>query len=344
MADESLSFMARLKRHHIFRVASGYAVAAYVLILVANAVFPDIGLSRADVRYIIAAAALLFPVALVLGWMFIPPSKQNPDQFSHWQQLRFRVGSVLAVVIVVIVTLSGIYLWHINERYIKVESVAKTTATPALSAVTAIPAKSIAVLPFENLNVDKKDAYFVVGTQDLILTKLADIGGLKVISRTSTTQYSSHPDSLRKIGAQLGVATILEGSVQKAGDQVLINVQLIDAKTDNHIWAQSYQRTLENVFGVEGEVAQAVADALKTQLTPAEQQHVAAVPTQNAAAYGAFLKAESLAFKAQDTFKEADYLAADAAYRKAIALDPDFALAYARLAYNELPVIGSHNN
>ncbi|MGH8321438.1 MAG: hypothetical protein ACRESI_05735, partial [Gammaproteobacteria bacterium] len=119
MVDEPLSFMARLKRHHIFRVASAYAVAAYILILVANAVFPDIGLSRADVRYIIAALALLFPVALVLGWMFIPPSKQNLDKFSHWQQLRFRLGSVLTVVIVVLVTLSGIYLWHANERYLK---------------------------------------------------------------------------------------------------------------------------------------------------------------------------------------------------------------------------------
>ncbi len=325
--------MARLKRHHIFRVASAYAVAAYVLILVANAVFPDIGLSRADVRYIIAILALLFPVALVLGWMFIPPSKQNPDQFSHWQQLRFRLGSILAVVIVVLVTLSGIYLWHANERYIKLESVAKTAATSAPSTATDIPAKSIAVLPFENLSADKNNAYFADGMQDLILTKLAQIGDLRVISRTSTQQYASHPQNLMQIGAQLGVATILEGSVQKAGNQVLINVQLIDAHSDNHIWADTYQRTLDNIFGVEGEVAQQVADALKVRLTGAEQQSLTAVPTRNPSAYDAYLKAETLAQQALDSEDASAFAAAEASYRRAIALDPNFALAYARLAH-----------
>src|SRR5574337_2128632 len=120
--------------------------------------------------------------------------------------------------------------------------------------------------------------------EDLILTKLADIGGLKVIARTATAKYASHPDDLKTIGEQLGVATILEGSVQKAGNQVLINVQLIDAKTDGHIWAQSYQRTLDNIFGVEGEVAQKVATALNAKLTAAETARVAAVRTRDQAA------------------------------------------------------------
>ncbi|MGH8428103.1 MAG: tetratricopeptide repeat protein, partial [Gammaproteobacteria bacterium] len=199
-----------------------------------------------------------------------------------------------------------------------------------------IPAKSIAVLPFENLSADKNNAYFASGMQDLILTKLAVIADLKVISRTSTQQYVSHPEDLKTIGQQLGVATILEGSVQKSGNQVLITVQLFDARSDTQLWAQAYTRTLDNIFGVEGEVAQSVAEALKAKLTSTERQNVAAIPTQNPAAYDAFLKAESLAFKAQDSLREADYLDADAAYRKAISLDPDFALAYARLAYNQM--------
>jgi tetratricopeptide (TPR) repeat protein len=169
--------------------------------------------------------------------------------------------------------------------------------------------------------------------QDLILTKLADIGQLKVISRTSTMKYASHPEDLKTIAQQLGVATILEGSVQKAGNQVLINVQLIDAKTDAHLWAESYTRTLNNIFGVEGEVAQKVADALQTRLTNAEQQNVAAIPTQNPAAYDSFLKAEYQANKAFDSQDAADFKLAEDDYRQAIALDPGFALAYARLAY-----------
>ncbi|MGH8397122.1 MAG: tetratricopeptide repeat protein [Gammaproteobacteria bacterium] len=335
MGEESLSFMARLKRHHIFRVASAYAVAAYILILVANAVFPDIGLSRADVRYIIAALALLFPVALVLGWMFIPPSNENPDKFSHWKQLRFRVGSVLTVVIVVLVTLSGIYLWRANVRYMKAEAVATTNAPSTMTAptaTTAIPAKSIAVLPFENLSADKNNAYFADGMQDLILTKLADIGDLKVISRTSTESYGSHPGNLKSIAQQLGVATILEGSVQKAGNQVLINVQLIDANTDSHIWAQSYQRTLDNIFGVEGDVATQIANALNAKLTPADTAAVDKIATHNPAALQAFLKAVYFLDDYNRTGDEAELARSVPLAKEAIQEDPNYADAYALLA------------
>lgn len=212
-------------------------------------------------------------------------------------------------------------------------AVARSVATMALARAIPIPAKSIAVLPFENLSEDKGNAYFADGMQDLILTKLADIGDLKVISRTSTAKYQSHPDNLKIIARQLGVAAILEGSVQKAGNQVLINVQLIDARSDNHLWAESYQRTLDNIFGVEGEVAQKVADALQARLTNAEQQNVAAIPTQNSVAYDWFLKAEFRANKAFNSQDAADFKLAEDDYRRAIAVDPGFALAYARLAY-----------
>jgi serine/threonine-protein kinase len=208
--------------------------------------------------------------------------------------------------------------------------------SPSTSVAAAIPAKSIAVLPFENLSEDKDNAYFADGIQDLILTKLAGIGDLKVISRTSTEKYASRPDNLKAVARQLGVATILEGSVQKVGDQVLIDVQLIDAGGDSHLWAQAYSRKLDNIFGVEGEVAQKVADALKARLTPAETARVAEAPTRNAAAFDAFLQAEELAQKAAASQSEVTYLAADADYLQAIALDPGFALAYARLVFNQL--------
>jgi len=338
MVDEPLSFMARLKRHHIFRVASVYAIAAWVLIQVANGVFPDIGLTRADVRIVIVAVALLFPVALVLGWMFIPPSKENPTKFSSWQHLRWKLGSMLTLVIVVLVTISGIYLWHVQTRQLKEEEVAASkaaTPVPAPVATTTIPAKSIAVLPFENLSADKNNAYFADGMQDLILTKLADIGDLKVIARTSTASYASHPADLKTIARQLGVATLLEGSVQKSGNQVLINVQLIDANTDNHLWAEAYQRNLNNIFDVEGGVAQKVAAALNARLTQTETVRLSTAPTQNHQAYDLFLRAEYYASLAYANFKTPDFEAAVRNYSAATQQDPKFALAWARLAQTQ---------
>ncbi len=168
--------------------------------------------------------------------------------------------------------------------------------------------------------------------QDLILTKLADIGELKVISRTSTMKYKSRPENLKQVAAELGVATLLEGSVQKAGDQVLINVQLIDARSDAHLWASTYQRTLDNIFGVEGEVAGKIADALKATLSPAEVSAVSNVPTKNPAAYDAFLQGERLRDQALSTANFKLLPKAVAAFRQAVDHDPDFAQAWAKLA------------
>jgi serine/threonine-protein kinase len=196
------------------------------------------------------------------------------------------------------------------------------------------------VLPFENLSTDKGNAYFADGMQDLILTKLADIGDLKVISRTSTMQYGSHPQNLKVIAQQLGVASILEGSVQKAGNQVLINVQLIDANTDSHVWAESYTRTLDNIFGVEGEVAQKVADALKAKLTAKETARIANVPTTNAAAYDLFLQGQYYETRALSSGLASDYDTAARSYQAAVEQDPKFALAWARLAFTQVFQLG----
>ena len=188
--------------------------------------------------------------------------------------------------------------------------------------------KSIAVLPFENLSDDKSNAYFTDGIQDEILTRLSKIAALKVISRTSTQKYKSTPENLREVGRQLGVANFLEGSVQKIANAVHVNVQLIRAATDEHLWAESYNRKLDDVFGVEGEVANAIADQLNAKLSGAEQKAVAEKPTQNADAYDAYLRAVAIDDAATlDTTKQVAPL-----YAEAVRLDPQFALAWARLA------------
>ena len=166
-------------------------------------------------------------------------------------------------------------------------------------STSIVPEKSIAVLPFENLSNDQENAYFADGIQDEILTRLAKIADLKVISRTSTQQYQSEPDNLAEIGKQLGVANILEGSVQKAADQVRVNVQLIDAPSDSHLWAETYDRKLTDIFGVESEVAKAIAEALQAKLTGGEQRALAVKPTNNSEAYDAYLR--GLAFEARTT-------------------------------------------
>jgi len=204
---------------------------------------------------------------------------------------------------------------------------------PHLAQTPVVDLKSVAVLPFESLSADQNNAYFASGMQDMILTQLVGIGGLKVVSRTSTEKYPSHPEDVKDIARQLGVATLLEGTVQKAGDQVLINVQLIDAASGDHLWAKAYTRKLDNVFNVEGEVAQNVAEALKVRLTSAETAHIERLPTRNAAAYDLYLQAGVHANRAYDdpTLSSSEMPLAIALYQQALAKDPDFALAAAAL-------------
>jgi TolB-like protein/DNA-binding winged helix-turn-helix (wHTH) protein/Flp pilus assembly protein TadD len=197
---------------------------------------------------------------------------------------------------------------------------------------------SIAVLPFENLSSDPANIYFANGIQDTILTKLASISSLRVISRTSTERYPSHPSNLKTIAAELGVGAILEGSVQRSGNQVLINAQLIDAQTDDHLWAQAYTRTLDNVFDVESDVASQVANALKTRLLPSEAANVARAPTESSRAYDLFLRAEYMAMQIEEGMSKTPVATINQGaelYRAAIAEDAAFALAYARLSYLE---------
>jgi TolB-like protein/class 3 adenylate cyclase/Flp pilus assembly protein TadD len=206
-----------------------------------------------------------------------------------------------------------------------------TTVKRALSALAAIPEKSIAVLPFENLSNEKENAFFADGVQDEILTDLARVADLKVISRTSAMQYKSGvARNLREIGKQLGVAHVMEGSVQRAGNRVRVNAQLVDARTDKHLWAETYDRDLADMFAIQSEIAKAIAEQLKAKLSPQEKARLEERPTENTEAYLSYLHANQLE-RNPDTMLE-DYKAADQLYMQAIELDPNFALAHARLA------------
>src|SRR5688500_12151935 len=168
----------------------------------------------------------------------------------------------------------------------------RSRTAPGSPEAPEVPARSIAALPFASLSSDPENAYFASGVPDMILTKLAGIADLRVISRTSTRDIASQPGDLRAIGRQFGVATVLEGSVQKDGDRVLINVQLIDARTDAHLWAQAYTRPFSNIFEIETDIASRVAEALQATLRPAEASRLASAPTRDAEAYDLFLQAE----------------------------------------------------
>ena len=347
----STRLFAELKRRNVIRAAGLYLVGAWLVTQVASTVLPAFDVPAWALRAVIIVLALGFVPALIFAWLFeLTPAgfKRDADVAPEESIAPRTARSMDRAIIVVLVCALGYFAL---DKFVLAPKRAPysgaTRSEPASATQTAAAAsgrradngadpissrKSIAVLPFENLSDDKANAYFASGMQDMILTKLAAIAGLKVISRTSTEKYASHPDDLKTIGRQLGVATILEGSVQKSGNQVLINVQLIDANTDEHLWADAYPRTLENIFGVEGEVAQMVADALKTRLTAQESASVASLPTRNIAAYDAFLKGEYQTQQAANTWRQETFLAAEADYRKAVSLDPDFALAYAQLA------------
>src|SRR5205823_2792138 len=205
----------------------------------------------------------------------------------------------------------------------------------------AIESKSIAVLPFQNLSEEEANAYFADGIQDEILTRLAKIAELKVISRTSTQHYKSAPEDLSEIAQQLGVAHILEGSVQKSGDAVRVNVQLIKAANDSHLWADTFDRKLTDIVSVESEVAKAVADQLQAKLTGQEEQVIAAKPTDNPEAYDAYLRGLAYTLKTLPT--TANAVGADKYLREAVRLDPKFALAWAQFSFVDSRAYGTQS-
>jgi TolB-like protein/Tfp pilus assembly protein PilF len=315
---------AELRRRNVIRATILYVGAVWALAQGVAQLGPAFGMPDWGTRWFVIAGCVGFPFWVAFAWFFeLTPSglkresKIAPDESivrSTSRKIDFAIIGVLAVAVVLLLT----------DRFVG----HKSQAAP-------IDTRSIAVLPFENMSADAANAYFADGMQDLILTKLADIAGLRVISRTSTQKYKSRPDNLRQVAAELGVATLLEGSVQRAGNDVLINVQLIDARDDKHLWAESYQRTLDNIFGVEGEVAQKIADELTTKLTAGEAARLREKATQDAEALDLYLRAEFISRRAHMQLDSAQMRLALPLYEQAIAKDPTFALAFARLSYIE---------
>src|SRR2546421_5649160 len=315
------NFFSELKRRNVYKVAVAYAIVGWLLVQIATQVFPFFEIPNWAVRLIVLLIVIGFPIALVIAWAFemTPEGLKrtgNVDLAAAAQRPRHRAW-VFVIIIAGAMSLGLFFLGRI-------------TAPNKQSGANEVSLKSIAVLPFENLSSDKENAYFADGIQEEILTRLAKIADLEVISRTSTQHYKSAPENLSEIAKQLGVANILEGSVQKAADQVRVNVQLIQAASDSHLWADTFDRKLTDIFGVESEVAKAIADALQAKLTGREQQALAVKPTNNSEAYDAYLR--GLALEARTTSSPDDSERVVGFYERAVQLDPAFAVAWARLS------------
>jgi TolB-like protein/Tfp pilus assembly protein PilF len=322
------SFFGELKRRNVYKVAIAYGVVAWLLIQIATQVFPFFEIPHWTVRLVVLLIAIGFPIALIIAWAFeLTPEGLRRTEAADAAPTRHPAHRAWIYVVIVAGAIS-VGLFFLG-RYTS----SKQTESGEL------PAKSIAVLPFENLSPDPDNAYFTEGVQEEILTRLAKIADLKVISRTSTQRFKSSPDNLPQIAKQLGVANILQGSVQKAADQVRVTVQLINAATDAHLWAESYNRKLTDIFAVETEIAKKVADTLQAKLTGSEEKAIAAKPTENSEAHELYLKGRFFWNKRTG----ADLKTAIQYFEQAIEKDPNYALAYAGLAdaYALLPAYGA---
>jgi TolB-like protein/Flp pilus assembly protein TadD len=327
--SEKPSFFSELKRRNVYKVAVAYAVVGWLVIQIGSTVLPTFHAPEWVAQVLVVFVVLGFPIALVLAWAFeiTPEGIKRESEVSPNESITRQTGrKLVGLTIVVAVIAAGLLAFQLFRPRLTSISLPATTTSVASE-------KSTAVLPFENLSDDKSNAYFAEGIQDEILTRLSKIAALKVISRTSTQKYKSAPDNLREVGQQLGVANLLEGTVQKAGKAVHINVQLIKAATDEHLWAESYDRELQNIFGVEGEVAGAIADQLNAKLTGSEKESLSARPTSNPQAYDAYLRGLVIE---QNQYGYESYVDAARNFAQAVQLDPKFAVAWARLG-----VVGS---
>jgi TolB-like protein/Tfp pilus assembly protein PilF len=317
------NFFSELKRRNVYKVAVAYAIVGWLLVQIATQVFPFLEIPNWVVRLVIAVVVIGFPIALVIAWAF----EATPEGIKRTEVADAMPGSAATgrkkhawIYVVVIAATISVTLFFLGRYTAGNKSVA--------SASNELPAKSIAVLPFDNLSRDPDNAFFAEGVQDEILTRLAKVADLKVIARTSTQKFKSAPENLPDIAKQLGALNILEGSVQKANDQVRVTVQLINAMTNSHLWAEIYDRKLTDIFAVESDIAKAIADQLQAKLSGSEKQMMAAQPTTDTEAYELYHKGKSLWEK-----RSGDNIPkAIAYYEQAIARDPNYALAYAGLA------------
>ena len=315
-------FFEEVKRRKVYRVAAAYIIVAGSMIQIASATFPAWELPNWSLRLVIAFLLIGFPIALLLAWAYdITPQgiQMTPDTVTP-RTGRRRNMILLIATGVIVSAIGGFFL------------------LPRISSARKID-KSIAVLPFENLSDEKENAYFADGVQDDVLTNLSKISDLRVISRTSVMQYRGRPTNLREIGKALGVSNILEGSVRRSGNKVRVNVQLIDANTDEHVWANDYDRDVTDVFEIQSDLAREIANALQAKLSPAEKSQMTLKPTENGEAYLAFVQAHDLSCAMEDLtkLKQSEQL-----YQRAIELDPKFALALARYSQLESWMLRTH--
>jgi TolB-like protein/Flp pilus assembly protein TadD len=306
-------FFEEVKRRKVYRVAAAYIIAAGGIIQLASAAFPAWELPNWALRLVIVLLLMGFPIALILAWAYditaqgvrATPTPAVPG--SH----RRRNIVMLVLTGVIISAAAGFFL------------------LPRVSAHKCD--KSIAVLPFENLSDDKENAYFADGVQDDVLTNLSKIGDLKVISRTSVMPYRGKASNVREIGKALGVGAILEGSVRRIGNRVRVNVQLINAENDEHMWAEDYDRDLTDVFAIQTDLAQQIVRELQAKLSPMEKAQIERRPTENSEAYLAFVQGHEIFYRS-DKFRS-NTERAEQLFEKATKLDPNFAGAFAALAW-----------
>ncbi len=327
-------FFGELKRRNVYKAAVAYAVVAWLLMQITTQVFPFFEIPNWAVRLVVLLLILGFPVALILAWAFelTPEGIKRTEDVALHESIRHRTGRrIVGITVTLAVIAAGLLAFRLSRQKNMVAPRQSEAAADLRTAQSAIPEKSIAVLPFENLSSDKENAYFADGIQDEILARLSKIADLKVISRTSTQHYKSAPENLPEIARQLGVAHILEGSVQKSGESVRVNVQLIRAANDSHLWGDIFDRKLTDIFSVESEVAKAIADQLQAKLTGREEEVIASKPTNNSEAYDAYLRGLAYTLKTGGA-TPAKSLGAQKYLREAVRLDPKFALSWALLS------------
>ena len=315
------SLLEELRRRNVFRVGAAYLVAAWGIIEIADTVFPYLGVSDRTITFLIILLAIGFLPALVIAWIFelTPEGLVRDEEIDRSDAKRARPG-MRTFDYVVVAALAVIVAVYAFDRF--------STTSPALVPFSGPP--SIAVLPFENRSANPEDAYFVDGIHDDILASLGKIGTLTVISRTSVERFVDPDRSIPEIGAELGVAAILEGGVQRAGDTIRVNVQLIDTATDRQLWSENYDRplTAENVFSIQSEVSAAIAIELQAALSPDDQRRLQSVPTSNLDAYEVYLLGnQRLQRRSSESLDDAIRY-----FEEAVELDRQFAEAWVGIA------------
>ena len=330
------NLFTELKRRNVLRMAGLYLVGAWLVVQVAGTVLPMFGAPEWLPRTIVVLLAIGFVPAVIFSWVFelTPQGLKREDDVAPEQSITPQTGRRMDRMIIVVLVLALGYFAFDKFVLTPRREAALVASTVPNESKSVINAKSIAVLPFENLSEEKANAFFAEGVQDEILTHLARIADLKVISRTSVMQYKSGaPRNLREIGQQLGVAHVVEGSVQRAANKVRVNAQLIDARTDAHLWAQTYDRDLADVFAIQSEIAKAIADQLQAKLSPNEKKAIEQPPTTDLAAFDLYSRAKSLLLTAGfSATGEPDVRKAIELLDEAVKRDPSFFDAYCQLA------------